>query len=125
MFRRLASKAPETAIVVLIHYKIRFEPLFYRETAAQLFGKKRISWHRVVNFYLASGGEAVQATARIVLQTNGTGAQLSTLFFDHIVKNETTQDTVALASNFGCNTWSRSCRNRYCFGHCFRRVVTF
>lgn len=77
-------------VVMLADYKMKFEPLRYGEQTVQFFGKKGISWHGVVVFYLPykydDEGNYIG------------GEELSTLFYDRIINGDTKQDVGAVTS---------------------------
>lgn len=43
----------EASVVILLYYKMKFEPPFHRDTTLQFFRKKGIRWHGSVDFSLA------------------------------------------------------------------------
>ncbi|PXF42201.1 hypothetical protein BWQ96_08069 [Gracilariopsis chorda] len=76
--------------LLLANYKMKFESLCYREKNIDFFGKKGISWHVTVVFYLSDdyGCEVESSYLH----------HLSMLYHDHIVQGDTQQDGSAVAS---------------------------
>ena len=69
--------------LILVDYKMKMEPIRYREKTVECFGKRGMSWHGAVIFY-----------------SDGEGG-LQTLFLDHILENDTKQDRMAVTSLVG------------------------
>ena len=41
----------ETSVCIVMDYKMRYEPMCFREFSLQWFGRRRISWHGSVVFF--------------------------------------------------------------------------
>ena len=50
VFEEVERRPPETCGVLLIDYKMKFEPIFFQESSKEFYGKRGISWHGAVFF---------------------------------------------------------------------------
>lgn len=77
-------------VLMLADYKMKYEPIRYREKTLDFFGKKGISWHGIVVFHL---DKCYDESGKY------TGPEhLSMLFYDHFIQGDTQQDVTAVAS---------------------------
>lgn len=71
-------------VIVLLDYKMKFEPIRYREKTTEFFGKKGIAGHGAAIFHC-------RMDSRNIAETFGSGhvpapqaGTIETLFFDHV-----------------------------------------
>lgn len=82
---RLANIAEDEAIVIL-DFKMKFEPIFYQQRTLQHFGKRGISWHGAAVYYRRHHNDgSVDDTPTIV-------------YIDHILDNISTQSGLVVAA---------------------------
>lgn len=71
--------------MIVIDYKMKFEPCYYREKTVDHYGKRGISWHgAMVSNYEMEDVKGVQSP---VLQKT---------YLDHTIDNENKQDITAV-----------------------------
>lgn len=92
VFQEVVAGPEMTHAVVLLDFKMKFEPIFFREKSSEFFGKKGISWHGAVVFHMAARDDIEN------IEYISDMSSLATLYIDHIVGNQTTQDAVAVCS---------------------------
>ena len=70
--------------VIVVDYKMKFEPCYYREKTVDHYGKRGISWHgAMVSYYAMEEVNGVQVPV------------LHKFYMDHIIENENKQDVTA------------------------------
>ena len=73
--------------LILIDYKMKFEHVYFREKTVEYFGKKGLSWHGAMIYY-------------ICLETK----ELKILYYDHIFTGDLKQDWLDGSALYGyCN----------------------
>ncbi|KAI9560512.1 hypothetical protein GHT06_011445 [Daphnia sinensis] len=73
--------------VLLIDYKMKFEPVYFREKTVDHYGKRGISWHgSMITFYTCVCVDGVQTTVP------------NKFYMDHVVENESKQDVTSVIS---------------------------
>jgi hypothetical protein len=73
--------------VVLLDYKMKFEPVYFREKTVDHYGKRGISWHgSMITFYSSVCVDGVQT------------AVPNKFYMDHVVENESKQDVTSVIS---------------------------
>jgi hypothetical protein len=73
--------------VVLIDYKMKFEPVYHREKTVDHYGKRGISWHgSMITYYTVSEIDGVRTV------------EPNNIYMDHIVENENRQDVLSVVS---------------------------
>ncbi len=73
--------------VILLDYKMKFEPVYFREKTVDHYGKRGISWHgAMITFYTAVSVDGVRT------------AVPNRYYMDHIVENESKQDITSVIS---------------------------
>lgn len=73
--------------VVLIDYKMKFEPVYHREKTVDHYGKRGISWHgSMITYYTVSELDGVRTV------------EPNNIYMDHIVENENRQDVLSVVS---------------------------
>jgi hypothetical protein len=77
------------AALIVIDFKMKAEPIYYREKTSDHFGKRGMSWHGVLVRYW-----------EYVMVLNGTAYKKmeSRLYYDHISSGDNKQDKVAVLS---------------------------
>lgn len=84
---------PEQATIAILDYKMKFEPLRFRETSTEFYGKRGMSWNGSVVFH--------STRIRRSADSGSDGSpevgedELSGFVTDHVVRKCTTQDTCA------------------------------
>lgn len=90
LFRVLRIDMITAGAIALLEYKMKFEPIRYREKTTECFGKKVTSWHGAAIFYhgsLRSPGYDESVTDTFDIQK---------MFLDHVVRNNMKQDFSAV-----------------------------
>ena len=82
--------------LIIMDFKMKCEPMFYREKSTQFYGKQGISWHGT----LVLMKHIVEADANI-----STANEFDLFYFDHILMCDTTQDAGAVLSIFEALIW--------------------
>lgn len=73
--------------VILLDYKMKFEPVYFREKTVDHYGKKGISWHgAMITFYTVVAVDGV----RTAVQNRN--------YMDRVVENESKQDITSVIS---------------------------
>ena len=73
--------------VITLDYKMKLDPLYFREKTVDHYGKRGMSWHgSMVQYYTIENFEETSAPF------------LNKLYLDHIVDNENKQDKLAIIS---------------------------
>lgn len=72
----------QTKVLLLMDFKMKFEPVVYTEKTVDFFGKRGLSWHGVVAIY-----------------SDGTGG-IKHLYIDQIVGNNSKQDKISVLSMY-------------------------
>lgn len=84
--------------VILVDYKMKFEAIRYREKITEFFGKKGMSWQGAAVFHTIEKGSDVTLNVRRKDSGAAKCVDLNTLFIDHILSNDMSQDRVAFCS---------------------------
>ena len=82
---------PDTAIIV-IDFKMKFEPMKHREKTVEHFGKRGISWHGALIRYF------VDAPINAVGPSSGTYRREETMYVDNICGSDNSQDAMGVVS---------------------------
>ena len=87
----MKTMEPHQALI-LIDFKMKFEPIYFREKTNQFYGKKGISWHGSVVFspHNPHEGDPVDKDLKY----------MDMFYFDHILHDDSTQDSDAVLSIF-------------------------
>ena len=73
--------------VVVIDYKMKMQPIYYRETTLEHYGKRGMSWHgAMLQFYSLEQSDGSKT------------ARLNKIYFDHISENGNKQDKASVFS---------------------------
>ena len=93
---QLKNELTQEQALIIIDYKMKFEPMYFREKSSQFYGKKGMSWHGSLLCTKCSieDGETIPDTTEFDLH-----------YFDHIVMCDTTQDSRAVLSIFESLIW--------------------
>lgn len=75
-------------VLIVMDWKMKFEPLWYRETMQAWFGKKGLSWHGAAVYYIYPDTDPANISA----------GDFSMLYLDQILENETCQDWCSVAA---------------------------
>lgn len=78
----------ERAVLIVVEYNMKLEPILFRETSTAFFGKRGMSWHGSMLLYKKEAG--VPARREDVI--SGNVEELSRRVIDHILKNGNTLD---------------------------------
>lgn len=85
----IKSERLHNRVVIVVDWKMKFEPLRFRENTVDFYGEKGLSWHGAAVYYLDP-----ENSEDVVL-----GNEFQMLFMDHIMKDDTTEDWQAVASS--------------------------
>ncbi|EFX81178.1 hypothetical protein DAPPUDRAFT_102749 [Daphnia pulex] len=73
--------------VILLDYKMKFEPVYFREKTVDHYGKRGISWHgAMITFYTVVAVDGVHTAVQ------------NRYYMDHVVENESKQDITSVIS---------------------------
>ena len=73
--------------VILLDYKMKFEPVYFREKTVDHYGKRGISWHgAMITFYTVVAVDGVRTAVQ------------NRYYMDHVVENESKQDITSVIS---------------------------
>ena len=85
MEHRCEQNKTSDECVIVVDYKMKFEPCYYREKTVDHYGKRGISWHgAMVSYYAMEEVNGVQVPV------------LHKFYMDHIIENENKQDVTAV-----------------------------
>lgn len=84
---------PGSSAVVLLDYKMKFEPVRFQETSIEFYGKRGMRWYNSVAIYsrrptAVSGNNPVTST----------DSNLVMMVMDHISLNDSTKELCAVVS---------------------------
>lgn len=85
---RIRKSEPESTAIILVHYKMKFEPIHLREVSTQFFGQRGFSLLARVILY--RGTKVCRGVNGIVAEH--TGPEFSTIVIHQILKSWTTEE---------------------------------